>query len=296
LKLLADADAFRSCRALTHEPRERFDRPAAHWAARRLPRGKSMPLFDAAGIEELAQEPDPLLPALGIGEQVVADYQSLRLSLNAHPMQLLRPLFSREKFSRASELARTGGGAWRKAAGLVLVRQRPGNGTMVFVTLEDETGVINVAVYASLFERFRRETMAARLMAVEGRLQKSWAGVVHLLARRIYDRSDELSRLADGLHARADRAHHPRTARVIPGSRDFHRSAALRARRSGDQPPRGGSPAASSASLSASVKTRERVRKLTPSGASSEKPFEPPCTTSMINCVWRQYANWSSRM
>jgi error-prone DNA polymerase len=222
LKLLADADAFRSCRALTHEPRERFDRRAALWAARRLPRGKSMPLFDAAGIEELAQEPDPLLPALGIGEQVVADYQSLRLSLNAHPMQLLRPLFSREKFSRASELARTGGGAWRKAAGLVLVRQRPGNGTMVFVTLEDETGVINVAVYASLFERFRRETMAARLMAVEGRLQKSWAGVVHLLARRIYDRSDELSRLADGLHARADRAHHPRNARVIPGSRDFH--------------------------------------------------------------------------
>ncbi|MBB4199107.1 error-prone DNA polymerase [Rhodoblastus sphagnicola] len=222
LKLLADADAFRSCRAMTFEPRERFDRRAALWAARRLPGEKTLPLFAAAGVEELAQEPDPLLPALGIGEQVVADYQSLRLTLNAHPMQLLRPLFSREKYSSARALAGCPDGAWRKAAGLVLIRQRPGDGKMVFVTLEDETGVINVAVYARLFEQFRRETMAARLMAVEGRVQKSWAGVVHLLARRIYDRSDELSRLAEGLHGRAERAHHPRNVRVIPKSRDFH--------------------------------------------------------------------------
>jgi error-prone DNA polymerase len=192
------------------------------WAARRLPGEKPLPLFDAAGVEELAEEPDPILPALGIGEQVVADYQSLRLTLNAHPMQLLRPLFAREKFSSARVLAGCPDGCWRKAAGLVLVRQRPGDGKMVFVTLEDETGVINVAVYASLFEQYRRETMSARLMAVEGSVQKSWAGVVHLLARRIYDRSDELSRLAEGLQRRAERAQHPRNVRVIPRSRDFH--------------------------------------------------------------------------
>ncbi len=222
LKVLADADAFRSCRALTLEPRERFDRRVALWAARRLPGEKPLPLFEAAGIGELAEEPDAVLPALGVGEQVVADYQSLRLTLNAHPMHLLRPIFSREKFSSARVLAGCSNGAWRKAAGLVLVRQRPGNGKMIFVTLEDETGVINVAVYASLFEKFRRETMAARLMAVEGRVQKSWAGVVHLLALRIYDRSDELAHLAEGLQRRADRARHPRDVRVMPRSRDFH--------------------------------------------------------------------------
>ena len=222
LKLLADADAFRSCRAKTFEPRERFDRRAALWAARRLPGEKPLPLFAAAGVEELAEEPDPVLPALGIGEQVVADYQSLRLTLNAHPMQLLRPLFAREKFSSARVLAGGPDGCWRKAAGLVLVRQRPGDGKMIFVTLEDETGVINVAVYASLFERFRKEAMSARLMAAEGRVQKSWAGVVHLLAQRIYDRSEALSQLAEGLRPRADRAQHPRNVRVIPRSRDFH--------------------------------------------------------------------------
>ena len=222
LKILADADAFRSCRALTAAPRERFDRRSALWAARRLPGAKPLPLFEAAGLEELARETDPDLPPLAIGEQVAADYQSLRLTLEAHPMQLLRPIFDREKFLRAGDLAGCPDGAWRKAAGLVLVRQRPGNGKMVFITLEDETGVINVALYSTVFERFRKETMSARLMAVEGRLQKSWAGVIHLLARRIVDRSEDLSRLADGLRQSPDRSQHPRNARVIPKSRDFH--------------------------------------------------------------------------
>ncbi len=170
----------------------------------------------------MGAEPDAELPRLRLGEEVVADYQSLRLSLAAHPMQLLRPLFSREKFLRADELAGCRDGAWIKAAGLVLVRQRPGNGKMIFVTLEDETGVINVALYASLFERYRKEVMSARLMAVEGRLQKSWAGVVHLLGRRVFDRSDELGRLSDSATGGADRAVHPRNVRAIPQSRDFH--------------------------------------------------------------------------
>jgi error-prone DNA polymerase len=207
---------------LTAAPRERFDRRSALWAARRLPGAKPLPLFEAAGLEELARETDPDLPPLAIGEQVAADYQSLRLTLEAHPMQLLRPIFDRENFLRADDLSGRPDGAWVRAAGLVLVRQRPGNGKMVFITLEDETGVINVALYSTLFEQFRKETLSARLMAVEGRLQKSWAGVVHLLARRIVDRSEDLSRLADGLQQRADRAQHPRNARVIPKSRDFH--------------------------------------------------------------------------
>ncbi len=226
IKILADSDAFRSCRALMFSqdsaPVEKLDRRAALWAARRLPGTKPLPLFAAAGVEELAPQPDSELPAMRLGEEIVADYQTLRLSLAAHPMQLLRPLFARENFARACDLGGCRNGAWKKAAGLVLVRQRPGNGKMVFVTLEDETGVVNVALYSTLFERYRKETMAARLMAVEGRVQKSWAGVVHLLARRVSDRSPELARLSESATGKPERAHHPRNVRVIPQSRDFH--------------------------------------------------------------------------
>jgi error-prone DNA polymerase len=226
IKTLADADVFRSCRTQVLSPdpaqQKKLDRRAALWAARRLSGGKPLPLFAAAGVEELGAELDPALPTLRLGEQVVADYQSLRLSLAAHPMQLLRPLFTSENFARASDLGACRDGAWKKSAGLVLVRQRPGNGKMVFVTLEDETGVVNVALYSTLFERYRKETMAARLMAVEGRVQKSWAGVVHLLARRVSDRSAELRRLSESATGGTDRACHPRDVRVIPNSRDFH--------------------------------------------------------------------------
>ncbi|WP_374545004.1 error-prone DNA polymerase [Rhodoblastus sp.] len=222
LKLLAEADAFRSCGALSRAPEKALDRRAALWAARRLPGAEPLPLFAAAGIAELGVEPDPDLPDLRIGEQVIADYQTLRLSLRAHPMHILRPVFARENFIRAIELPACRDGAWKKAAGLVIVRQRPGNGKMIFVTLEDETGVINVALYSTLFERYRKPTMVSRLMAVEGRIQKSWAGVTHLLARRIYDRSDELLQLSGATRGPPERARHPRNVRAIPKSRDFH--------------------------------------------------------------------------
>jgi error-prone DNA polymerase len=224
LKSLADADAFRSCHVFggVSPATETLDRRSALWSARRLSGASALPLFDAAGVEAWGAEPDAELPRLRLGEQVVADYQTLRLSLAAHPMQLLRPLFFRERFLRADDLAACRDGAWIKAAGLVLVRQRPGNGKMIFVTLEDEAGVINVALYSSLFERYRKEVMASRLMAVEGRLQKSWAGVVHLLGRRVFDRTGELARLSDSATGAADRARHPRNVRVIPQSRDFH--------------------------------------------------------------------------
>jgi error-prone DNA polymerase len=224
LKILADADAFRSCRTLAHAPAERgLDRRSALWSARRFSGADPLPLFAAAGVEEWGEEPDAALPPLRLGEQVVADYQTVRMSLSAHPMQLLRPVFEREGFLRAVALADCRDGVWRKTAGLVLVRQRPGNGKMVFITLEDENGVVNVALYASVFERFRKEVMASRLMAVEGRVQKSWAGVTHLLGHRVFDRSEDLARLSEGASGGApDRAIHPRNVRVIPPSRDFH--------------------------------------------------------------------------
>jgi len=120
------------------------------------------------------------------------------------------------------------------------VRQRPGKGNAIFITLEDETGITNVVLWARQFEKFRRAIMAARLMLVEGRIQKSPEGVVHLMATRVFDRSAELDRLWDAHRsgpvltrpdeivppplclAPSPRARHPRDARVLPKSRDFH--------------------------------------------------------------------------
>jgi error-prone DNA polymerase len=224
LKLLADADAFSSCAATSggRAAGARFDRRSALWAARRLPGGAPLPLFAAAGISEWGEEADPRLPLLRASEEVVADYQTAFLSLKGHPMQFLRWRFTREGYVSARALGGRSDGAWAKAAGLVLVRQRPGKGNMVFITLEDETGVISVALFATLLERFRKETMTARLMGVEGKVQKSREGVIHLLARRIFDRSEELARLAEGATGSSHPASHPRNVRVIPKSRDFH--------------------------------------------------------------------------
>ena len=220
-----------------------LDRREALWAVRRLPDDAPLPLFAAADARELAQEEDARLPVMSLGEHVAADYQTLRLSLKAHPMAVLRPIFARERIMTAADITASRDGAYARAAGVVLVRQRPGKGNAIFVTLEDETGVVNIVIWARLFERFRRETMAARLMLVEGRVQKSPEGVAHLMAQRIIDRTGDLDLLSNAHRAdialsRADefqhpqhprakpganpRATHPRNVRVLPKSRDFH--------------------------------------------------------------------------
>ncbi len=230
LHLLADADA---CGSLG------LDRRTAAWDAHRLPPGE-LPLFAAAAAPELAAEADPELPTLTPGEQVAADYQTIRLSLKAHPMALLRPHFAADRVLSAAEIATARNGRRAKMAGVVLVRQRPGNGNAIFITLEDETGVTNIVLWARLFEAFRRQVMAARLMIVHGEIQRSPEGVVHLMANRVEDRSAVLDRLADTMTtpptSRGDefihpdqpsswpgaRNRHPRDVRIIPKSRDFH--------------------------------------------------------------------------
>ena len=172
---------------------------------------------------------------MSLGEHVAADYQTLRLSLKAHPMAVLRPIFTRERIMACAEVSALTDGAWARAAGVVLVRQRPGQGNAIFVTLEDETGILNIVIWARLFERYRRETMASRLMLVEGRVQKSPENVVHLMAQRIIDRSQELNRLSEAhrpeivlsradefIHPQHPRSGHPRNVRILPKSRDFH--------------------------------------------------------------------------
>ena len=106
---------------------------------------------------------------------------------------------------------------------MVLVRQRPGEGTAIFITLSDETGVCNVVVWARTFERFRKEVMGARLLLAEGKVQKSPEGVVHLMAERLIDRSADLRLLSRTELPPAKPVHrHPRDVRVLPPSRDFH--------------------------------------------------------------------------
>ena len=183
LKLLADADAFRSIR---------MDRRAASWAVRRLPDDAPLPLFAAADARELADEIDAALPSMHLAEHIVADYQTTHLSLKGHPMAMLRPHFSAQHVLSCAEATVKPDAAFVRVAGVVLVRQRPGKGNAIFITVEDETGITNVVLWARQFERLRRAVMASRLMLVEGRIQKSPEGVVHLMASHIIDRTDAL--------------------------------------------------------------------------------------------------------
>ena len=234
MRKLADADAFRSLGQ---------DRREALWAVRRLPDDDPLPLFAAAearerGARELGTEPDSHLPLMPLGEHVAADYQTARLSLKAHPMAILRPVFAADRVLTCAETEAKRGGSLVQVAGVVLVRQRPGKGNAVFVTLEDETGITNIVLWARMLDQYRREIMGTRLMQIEGLVEKSPEGVVHVVARRVIDRSAELSRLSEDHEtdiqlARADIiAHpqpprqpphrHPRDVRILPGSRDFH--------------------------------------------------------------------------
>ncbi len=225
LHLLADADALGSIN---------LKRRPGLWDVRRT-HSDVLPLFAAAGAHELGPEPEIHLPGMTASEEVAADYQTIRLSLKGHPMAYLRDRFTREGVLSCAATAAAKNGKRVKTAGVVLVRQRPGKGNAIFITIEDESGIANVVIWARLFEAQRRQIMTARLMVVEGTVQRSPEGVIHLMATRIHDRTTELARLSsthdtNPLLSRADeflypqhpRGGHPRNVRVIPKSRDFH--------------------------------------------------------------------------
>ncbi|QGZ61848.1 error-prone DNA polymerase [Paraburkholderia acidisoli] len=136
------------------------------------------------------------LPRASEGAEIVADYASLRLTLNRHPLELLRGGLAKQRFRSAEQLKHCGQGKRVRVCGIVTVRQRPGtaNGT-IFVSLEDETGSINVIVHPALVEAQRRELLGSQLLAVEGVVQRQ-GEVVHLVARRLEDHSRLLGRLA----------------------------------------------------------------------------------------------------
>jgi len=225
LHILADADALRSLG---------LDRREAGWEARRTP-SDELPLFAAADARELAQEAEIALPIMPVREHVAADYHMTRLSLKGHPMAFLRDIFAAEGILTCAQTDAAKHGTRVKTAGVVLTRQRPGKGNAIFITIEDETGTTNALLWSRLFERQRRAVMASRLMVIEGEVQRSKEGVVHLMATTITDRSQELERLSQEHDpnvplSRSDefarpvypRHGHPRDVRLLPKSRDFH--------------------------------------------------------------------------
>jgi error-prone DNA polymerase len=190
LERLADADAFRSVG---------LDRRAALWAARGLGRtgaDDGLPLFAAAGSGP-SGEPDVHLPPMPPGEHVVNDYRFLSLSLKAHPVSFLRARLDRMRVARAEQLAVLPVGRTVTVAGLVLVRQRPGSAKgVIFMTLEDETGVANTIVWPKVFERLRGIVIGARFVVVTGRLQRE-AGVIHVVVEEMRDATGMLRVLGE---------------------------------------------------------------------------------------------------
>ncbi|WP_171210056.1 MULTISPECIES: error-prone DNA polymerase [unclassified Ruegeria] len=225
---LAEADAFADM-GLT--------RRDALWQVKAIQSPAPLPLFNDPIDGEAIQEPDVQLPAMHLGEEVVEDYVSTRLTLRAHPMELLRPAIpGLVTHASLPEIAL----GRHSVCGLVITRQRPGTASgVIFLTLEDETGVSNVVVWQQIYQRFRRAVMGARLLRVTGYLQREGI-VTHLIAQEIEDLSHKLSELGhpqpEALTTegpRADdtpktarypsRAMHPRdqAKRLFP-SRDFH--------------------------------------------------------------------------
>ncbi|MBU1756309.1 MAG: error-prone DNA polymerase, partial [Alphaproteobacteria bacterium] len=212
---LASADCFGSMA---------LSRRQALWDARSLVGGEDLPLFAAAAArDEGAERAATQLPSMPLSEEVVADYQTTRLSLKAHPLAFLRASLGDRGFVRACDLRARKFRSMVHVAGVVLIRQRPGSAKGVcFITLEDETGVINLVVWPDLKEKQRRVVMGARLMEVRGRVEYD-DEVIHVIAQHMTDASHELYRLSDDLLdspvARADHVSSPLPGRLVaPGS------------------------------------------------------------------------------
>lgn len=183
LEKLADADAFRSVG---------MDRRQALWEVS----AKDKPSALYAGGRDVPEE-KASLPEMALSEHVVQDYATTSLSLKAHPVSFVREQLGQLHVSSASTLERAKDGDQVKVAGLILVRQRPETATGVcFITLEDETGTMNLVVFKKFFDQYRKEIIQSRLLMVEGKLQKE-GEVIHVMVRRCFNISRLLARLTE---------------------------------------------------------------------------------------------------
>ncbi len=199
IERLADADAFGSLG---------LSRRQALWAAKALgrvgDREDDLPLLRAAASPHqrdsdvvIAAEPEVRLPRMGFGEEVVQDYRVLELSLRAHPASFLRRDLMRRKIIPNAELCTRRSGERVAVSGLITIRQRPGSANgVIFMTIEDETGIANIIVWPKTFERFRPIVLGARYIAVQGQVQQE-SGVIHVVAAKLGDLTSLLARLTE---------------------------------------------------------------------------------------------------
>ena len=186
LEKLADADAFAGFG---------LDRRQALWQMRGLG-AAPLPLFAAADAREEGREPEVVLAPLGEGREVVEDYRTVQLSLRAHPLSFLRPELDRMRITRCGDLARAKDGSRVEIAGIVLIRQRPGKGNVMFVTLEDESGIANAIVWMRVFEANRRVLMSAPMIGIKGLVQRE-GQVIHVISDRVQDYTRLLRSVGD---------------------------------------------------------------------------------------------------
>jgi len=184
---LAEAGALRGLAG--HRHRARWQSAATE---------KQLPLFAAANAVDArsASEPRIAIPPPSASEDTRADYASIGLTLGAHPVGLIRRALQQRRYRSARELAQWPDKRNARYAGLVILRQRPQTASGVtFMTLEDETGMVNVVVWAQVAERQRRVFLESQLLAVEGRMESA-EGSQHLIATRLEDLSSLLGGVA----------------------------------------------------------------------------------------------------
>jgi error-prone DNA polymerase len=187
IERLAEADAFH-CIA--------EDRRQGLWKVKGLGEAP-LPLFAAADEREAKFSPEGLEPSVALrpmsdGREVVEDYRSTQLSLRGHPVSFLREQLDTMKIVRCADLATIRDGRNIEVAGVILVRQRPGSAKgVLFVTIEDETGIANGILWPDRFEIYRRQVMSSSMIAMRGRLQKE-GEVIHIICDRIVDHDDML--------------------------------------------------------------------------------------------------------
>lgn len=212
LELLAEADAFAGVGLTRRE---------ALWAVKGL-KGEHKAPVQAPLLAGLPLFEDRVaLPAMAAPQDVAEDYRTTSLSLKAHPIGFYRPMLQRRGVITAERLSTLKDGARVSVAGLVLIRQRPGTAKgVVFVTLEDETGVANAVVWKDRFEADRNLVMTASFLVVHGRVQRA-DGVIHVVAEGFTDLSAHLSALRDEPGAPAPRVRQKVSGRLLR-SRDFH--------------------------------------------------------------------------
>jgi error-prone DNA polymerase len=190
---LAEADAMNESLGLA--------RREALWALKAL-RDEPLELFAAAAQREVrtieeVREPAVSLRPMTSGGEVVEDYRHVGLTLRQHPASFLRADLARRRIVTCIEAMNARDGKWLTTAGLVLVRQKPGSAKgVMFITIEDETGVANLVIWPSLYERQRRIILAAGMIAVQGRVQRE-GEVVHLVANQLTDLSADLAGVGD---------------------------------------------------------------------------------------------------